>query len=51
MRARVGEAFGYERESRRSWNVDWKAVRIINVMGRGHRLGKLGLGGKRELGR
>ena len=50
MRARVGEAFGYERESRRSWNVDWKAFRV-NVMGRGHRLGELGLGGKRELGR
>ena len=50
VRASVGEAFGYERESRRSWNVDWKAFRI-NVMGQGHRSGKLGLGGKRELGR
>ena len=46
----IREAFGYERESRRSWNVDWEASRI-DVMGREQRSGKLGLGGKRELGR
>ena len=46
----VREAFGYERESRRSCNMDWEASRI-NVMGRVQWLGKLGLGGKRELGR
>ena len=31
--ARVREAFGYERESRRSWNVDWEASRS-NIIGR-----------------